>query len=258
MNACGSSRGLAASLALALGLVLGGCATPPVPPEGPLSWAGHAIGGPPPPDPAVRQALLARAEEEWRFFGQQVVIFRGDEESIPRVGAWEDDNRTYASRVNAYWRAVGRPNIGGMDCQYPWSAAFVSWLMWAAGVPEEQFPRTPAHGVYIARIIDESSYPGRYFVPRRVEEYSPSPGDLICAYRGPVHPAVFEALVSPLAFRGTNTHCDLVVAKTGRILEAIGGNVRNSVSKSTLELDGAGRLQPVPRRSWFLVLQNRL
>ncbi len=108
------------------------------------------------------------------------------------------------------------------------------------------------------RIVDESSYPGRYFVPRRVEEYSPNPGDLVCAYRGPVRPAVFEAQVSPQAFRGTNTHCDLVVAKTGRVLEAIGGNVRNSVSKSMLELDGAGRLQPVPRRSWFLVLQNRL
>jgi hypothetical protein len=30
------------------------------------------------------------------------------------------------------------------------------------------------------------------------------------------------------------------------------------VSKSVLELDGAGRLQAVPRRTWFVVLQNRL
>lgn len=250
------SRGLATSLAL--GLVLAGCAAPPLPPDGRPSWAGHPVGEPPPPAPAVRQALLAHADEEWRFFGRQVVVLRGDEESIPHVGAWEDDDGTYAGRVNAYWRVVGKPNVGGMDCQYPWSAAFVSWLMWQAGIPDEQFPAAPAHGIYIARIVNDSIYPGRFFVPRRVEDYSPEPGDLICAYRGPLMPAVDYEPVSPDTFRGTNTHCDLVVTKTGQVLEAIGGNVRNSVSKSVLELDGVGRLQTVPRRTWFVVLQNRL
>jgi hypothetical protein len=179
---------------LALGLALAGCATPP-PSEGPLSWSGYPLGQPPAPDPSLRQALLARADEEWRFFGRQVVVFRGEEESIPHVGAWEDDDGGYA---------------------------------------------------------------GRFFVPRRVEDYSPNPGDLICAFRGPFRPPVFDLQVSPEGFRGTNTHCDLVVGKAGQVLEAIGGNVRNSVSKSTLELDGAGRLQAVPRRTWFLILQNRL
>ena len=252
----GRWAGLAACLAL--GLALAGCATPPPPSEGPLSWSGYPLGQPPAPDPGLRQALLARADEEWRFFGRQVVILRGDEESIPHVGAWEDDDGTYAGRVNAYWRVVGKPSIGGMDCQYPWSAAFISWLMWEAGVPDEQFPAAPAHGGYIARIINDAIYPGRFFVPRRVEDYSPNPGDLICAFRGPFRPPVFDLQVSPEGFRGTNTHCDLVVGKAGQVLEAIGGNVRNSVSKSTLELDGAGRLQAVPRRTWFLILQNRL
>ena len=58
--------------------------------------------------------------------------------------------------------------------------------------------------------------------------------------------------------RGASAHCDLVVSKVGQTLEVIGGNVRNSVSRSTLELDGEGRLRAVPRRPWFLVLQNRL
>ena len=138
------------ALGLALLLALAGCATPPPPAEGPLSWSGYPLGPPPAPDPGLRQALLARADEEWRFFGRQVVVFRGEAESIPHVGAWEDDDGTYAGRVNAYWRVVGRPGVDGMDCQQPWSAAFVSWLMWGAGVPEDQFPATPAHGVYIA------------------------------------------------------------------------------------------------------------
>lgn len=243
---------------LVLALLSAGCATPPLPPEGRPSWAGRPVGEPPPPAPAVRQALLARADEEWRFFDRQTVVFRGDGESIPHVGAWEDDGGPYSARVNLYWRAVGRPGIDGMDCQQPWSAAFVSWVVQAAGVPEHQFPMAQAHGTYIARILNEMSAPGRFFVPRDVEDYSPQPGDLVCAYRGPVAPAIGDDDVRPDAFRGTNTHCDLVVAKTGQVLEAIGGNVRNSVSKSVLELDAAGRLQAVPRRTWFVVLQNRL
>ena len=57
---------------------------------------------------------------------------------------------------------------------------------------------------------------------------------------------------------GYNTHCDLVIAKSGQTLESIGGNVRNSVSRTSVELDGEGHLKPVQRRPWFVVIQNRL
>jgi len=110
----------------------------------------------------------------------------------------------------------------------------------------------------LARLVDQSDYPGRYFVPRRVADYSPNPGDLICASRGLSRPATFDGYTRPEALKGVNTHCDLVVRKSGQTLEVIGGNVRNSVSKSTLELDGAGRLRAMPRRPWFLILENRL
>jgi hypothetical protein len=242
---------------LALGLVLVGCATPPAPVGGPVTGAGPAAGVPPAPDPGLRQGLIARASEEWAFFGRQTVVFAGEEESIPHVGAWEDEDGGYSDRVNAYWRAVGKPDLGGRDCQQPWSAAFVSWVMLAAGVPESQFTPAAAHWVYLAGTIDGAGEPGRFFVPRGIEDYSPSPGDLICASRGPSH-ATAAAGASAPALRGASVHCDLVVAKEGRILEAIGGNVRNSVSKTTLALDPDGRLKPVPRRPWFLILQNRL
>ena len=202
--------------------------------------------------------MIARATREWELFGRQTVVFQGSEESIPHVGAWEDDGGVYSRRVNDYWRAVAKPHLDGLDCGQPWSAAFVSWLMREAGVPEDQFPSTSAHGVYLAHAINEAGYPGRYFVPRDAADYSPSPGDLICAFRGSLRPAILPGETSPETFRGTNTHCDLVVSKDGRLLDAIGGNVRNSVSRVTLELDGDGRLQAVPRRTWFLILQNRL
>jgi hypothetical protein len=202
--------------------------------------------------------MISRATSEWRFFGQQTVFFNGSEESIPHVGAWEDDGPSYSGRVAAYWRAAGKAGLDGMDCQQPWSAAFMTWVMQGAGVPSSQFRPATAHWIYLADMIDEAAYPGRWFVPRRIADYSPEPGDLICASRGNSRPSTFGGYASAASLSGTNGHCDLVVGKSGRTLEVIGGNVRNSVSKSTLELDAQGRLQPVPRRPWFLILQNRL
>jgi len=242
---------------LALCLVLAACAGPEKKvPVG--SWAGRPIGTPPASRPGVKQAMISRAKREWEFFGRQTVIMKGSKESIPNVGFWEDDGFRHSGRVNAYWRAVGKPGLNGMDCKQPWSAAFVSWIMRGAGVPETQFKRAPAHWIYLARAIEEASYPGRYFVPRRVTDYSPNPGDLICAYRGGSRPPSSGGYTSAYGLSGRPTHCDLVVGKSGRSLEVIGGNVRNSVSKVTLELDGNGRLQRVPRRPWFLILENRL
>jgi hypothetical protein len=244
---------------LVLTLALVACGTGIDRPSGePGTWAGRPIGTAPAPRPGLKRAIIARATREWEFFGRQTVVMKGREESIPHVGAWEDDGSRYSGRINAYWRAVGRPWVDGADCRQPWSAAFMSWVMDGAGVPERQFPRAAAHWIYLSRMIDEAGHPGRYFVPRRVQDYSPNPGDLICADRDLYRPYSPSSFPTAYALRGRPAHCDMVVAKDGRRLEAIGGNVRNSVSRVTLELDSEGRLQPVPRRPWFLILENRM
>jgi hypothetical protein len=130
--------------------------------------------------------------------------------------------------------------------------------MRGVGVPDSQFRPARAHWVYLAPMIQDASLPGRYFVPRRIQDYSPNPGDLICATRGRALWRPLGTEPSAARLESLEAHCDLVVSKEGRMLEAIGGNVRNSVSKSVLELDARGHLQPVPRRPWFLIMQNRL
>jgi hypothetical protein len=246
-------------IVIAIALILGGCATEQTPGiDGGTTWAGRPIGSPPSPNPALRRAIIARATGEWEYFGRQTVVYRGSEESIPHVGYWEDDDTSHSQRINAYWRAVGQPTLDGMDCKDPWSAAFISWVMQRSGVPQSQFRPAIAHWVYLSQAIENANLPGRWFIPRRVSDYSPQPGDLICSSKGPRRPGMVGGYTSPSLLRGANTHCDLVVARQGRELEGIGGNVRNSVSKISVELDSAGRLQNVPRRPWFMILQNRL
>jgi hypothetical protein len=39
-----------------------------------------------------RYKIVEAANAEWVYFGQQTVVIDGDEESIPHVGIWEDDD----------------------------------------------------------------------------------------------------------------------------------------------------------------------
>ena len=257
-RSAGASVGTAFLLIL-IALAQAGCGGPPSrdsTDQG--TWAGRRIGPPPAPRPATRQAMIRAAEREWAYFGRQNVIYTENNESIPHVGLWEDDDAGRISRVGLYWQAVGKPGLSGRHCQEPWSAAFMSWLMQSAGVPEYQFPPAAAHWVYLSDIIDWSASPGRYFVPRAIGAYRPQPGDVICASKEISRASAMAGQLPPWALSNARMHCDLVVKADGRALEAIGGNVRNAVSRSVLELDGNGHLQPVASRPWVLVLENRL
>jgi len=207
---------------------------------------------------AIRRRIISLANREWEFFGRQVVVLEGGEESIPHVGMWEDDEETYSIRVNWYWRAVGKSELTGDNCRQPWSAAFISWIMKNAGVSDYEFPRTDTHWVYLNRIANGGDRSHASFVPHSIGLYVPKPGDLICATRGRRNPPPQGQTYEDGLSHHTKLHCDIVVSRQGETLEAIGGNVRNSVSKTILRLDKNGLLQPTPRRPWFLVLENRL
>lgn len=206
----------------------------------------------------LKRKILALATHEWDYFGRQRVVYQEREESIPHVGLWEDDDAARSYRVNRYWRAVDRPELAGRDCREPWSAAFISWVMSAAGVSPLQFPPSQAHWVYLTYLLRRANQPASAFIPHTTADYRPRPGDLICAGRGEAAITLLRYPTRLNLLEGALLHCDIVIASDGRTLEAIGGNVRNSVSKSILTLDAKGRLQPTLARPWFLALENRL
>ncbi|MGZ8217570.1 DUF2272 domain-containing protein [Methylomagnum sp.] len=243
-------------------LILAGCAghTTSKPPSAARS---QTQGTTPPTAPSLsplKQTILSLAQREWDYFGRQTVFLDGEAESIPHVGMWEDDAEDYVVRVNWYWRAVNKPRFTGNDCQQPWSAAFVSWIMREAGIPDYQFPPSDSHWGYLTRLMTAAdSDPDAVFQPRAISEYQPRPGDLICATRGnsdaPPLPGQSLRLV---LLEHKKLHCDIVVEREGDTLASIGGNVRNSVSKTILKLDKDGFVQPTRHRPWFMVLENRL
>lgn len=203
--------------------------------------------------------ILRTALREWEFFGRQTVLIHDDQESIPTVGKWEDEGDIWADRINLYWRSVDKPRLDGYDCKQPWSAAFISWVMSAAGLSDWEFPGSDAHWNYI-RYFESHKYTNTAFVTHPIKEYTPKAGDLICATRGNSgFIPVYDAMDTSSVLMGhAKLHCDIVTHVGVTSLEAVGGNVRNSVSKTIIDIGTDGKLKPSERRPWFVTLENRL
>src|SRR5690606_28435267 len=100
---------------------------------------------------------------------------------------------------------------------------------------------------------------GAAFLPHDPAEYTPVPGDLICAARScrPLYRWPDRAL-EPGQFRPM--HCDVVVASGGGRVQAIGSYVLDAVVLRRFPADGEGRALPPPydKPPFFVVFENRL
>lgn len=195
--------------------------------------------------------MVLLAVAEWFRFGSQTIDFtRTGPARIERLGFQEGDPFA-AKRIADYWKSVGRPDLSGADHQVPWSAAFISWDIESAGVPRDLFCPSARHTVYVERMADRARHPGAGFIPRRLDEHKPHVGDLICASRDGGTTTLDNLDRGP-------GHCDIVVEVRLGQVQAIGGNVRDSVSRSVFPLDESGFLSPISARAFFTIIENRL
>ena len=221
-------------------LLLSGCVSKPVI---------ETITGKPIPEAEVKQTILSLTRGEWEAFGKQRVYMEDGVLVIKPVGVWEDD-RKGSELVAKYWQILDPDTpLTGQDCDEPWSAAFISWVMIRGGVDPMQFERSAAHRDYVRKIIARENDPDFRLKPRDPADYAPRPGDIICRGRGPHRDiADYRSMPADAAL-----HCDIVTANSGGKLESIGGNVRQSVSMSEREVDAEGKLGA----PWFIVIENR-
>ncbi len=260
----GAAPRLALLLLLAL---LAACAAPPPPP---LSYP-----------PAARERLIRLALAEWQEWGCVTTGLPGPPLAPCTPGAppRRESELSAFPAVLAYWRAVppaqaeaaiprnralyaralaGEAAEGGLWAEPFWSAAFISWLMMAAGVDAPEFAPDASHARYLDHLDAlAAAHPGRApFLPRNPAAHPPAPGDLVC----------FDRSAAPLARwadraaergRFRPMHCDLVVATGPGVVEAVGGNVRDAVALARFPADAAGRLLP-GTRPFLVVMENRL
>ena len=218
---------------------------------------------------------MAIALREWRLWGSPVdddppntrppPLPDQKPERFPglwqRVGEywWEGED---AGSLTAYWTgkhdADGHVFPASQDFHYPWSAAFISYVMRIAGALD-RFPYSAAHADYInaAKVQADAGGGPLVVTAQRPESYAPQPGDLICEGRGK-RPLSYDDLPTGGAFA---SHCDIVVAADPGQLTVIGGNVDDAVTEKHVPTTQAGMLaDPATgvvdtRYPWFVVLK---
>ncbi|WP_374565512.1 DUF2272 domain-containing protein [Ideonella sp.] len=235
-----------------------------------------------PPEKIAR--LLAEADAEWARWGRKLAHVRPGEPLCLLVsdgscrdvddGCGQEQTAALCPVVNDYWQAVPErfvntcrlvdvcewqwPRDSGLtrDDNKAWSAAFVSAMMARAGFTTTEFMPTGRHALYIEAARD--GYASAYEVVRTPSVVSP--GDVICSSRGRsryrIDPSTLHAIGA-----GDEMHCDIVVAVNtpeGH-LEAIGGNVKQTVAKTIVPIDADGRLQydASADRNWVLAMRAR-
>jgi hypothetical protein len=209
------------------------------------SWTPEA----PPPTASAKTSMVLLAVGEWARFGRQTISFV--EPGSPQLKQLGVQERDAPERINDYWKSVDRPSLSGLDTEVPWSAAFISWDIESAGVPRDLFCPDARHTIYVERMVLRARQPSAAFVPHHLSDYVPKVGDLICASRAGGGTTLENLDRGP-------GHCDIVVEVRPGEVHAIGGNVRDSVSRSVFPLDANGFLSPISGRTFFTVIENRL
>lgn len=176
------------------------------------------------PASQLKETLLQQTVAQWIRF---------------RRGAGKEFDAPFFEFVGEFWRALGIQNRDGRNRDEPWSAAFISFVVRRAGY--ERFMFSGAHARYIRdakakRQAGDASAPFWLF---RLGEHKPQVGDLICARRQ--EGVSFDHL--PETFL---SHCDVVmeVREQEREVRVLGGNVAQSVSMTTFQLDANGFVRP--------------
>ncbi len=249
--------------------LLAACAAPP-----PVAQMQPPLSYP----PAARERMLRLALAEWQDWGCVTVGLPGPGAlpCEPREAPRPESAPENFPRVMAYWRAVPQSaeaipanraryqralaGEGGANlwAEPFWSAAFISWVIGAAGVDAPEFAPDAAHARYLDHLDAlAEAYPAQApFLPRDPAFHAPAPGDLVCRDRSS-RPLRDWADRAAERGRFRPMHCDIVVHSAPGVVEAVGGNVSDSVALARWATDGEGRLLPDPR-PFLVIMENRL
>jgi hypothetical protein len=208
------------------------------------------------PATTLRGRVVERAIAEWTLFDQPTL--RNGQ--MLRAGRQEGDFPQWR-RVVTYWRegllsrsVNNRADVISRD--HPWSAAFLAYVMKQAGAGD-QFPYAASHSGSIKEAIYNRlhSVDSAHLIGHRVNDYSPRPGDLLCATRSWATGQVNYDNVNRFDF--FPSRCELVInASSGQIV-TIGGDLMDAVTLHTIKAIN-GRVAPESAPDWLVAIQTQI
>jgi hypothetical protein len=183
-----------------------------------------------------KEDLISAAVKQWLRFD--------------RGNKVETDNSQVAI-VGEYWSAIGL-DLDGNDTDMPWSAAFISFVARAAGYTKFKF--ASAHSTYVHDAVDKrkANDTTAPFWGFNVREHKPQLGDLVCRSRGNGQ----ISSINSLPTGGFQSHCDIIIEIRDTEVRTLGGNVNDSVSITTYQLDNNGFLKSGSTRVYGILRNN--
>ena len=183
-----------------------------------------------------KEAALDIAAAEWDRFDRGT----GKEYASP-----------YYKYVGEYWEARGH-SYTGKDRKRYWSAACISWFFEKSGYSGFMF--SVAHAKFINEaIVAKDKDESRDFWGYKVDQETPQIGDLIARRRTSATYLDYDYAEKHDKFP---SHTDMVVAIGDGFVDAVGGNVSNSVSITRYKTLKSGYLDSNGGRV-FVLLSNR-
>lgn len=205
---------------------------------------------------SLRGRIVALAMAEWNAFERPLL----KDGRLVRIGKKEGDPGQW-QRVITYWREgllsdSVRNHADVISRDHPWSAAFIAYVMRQAGA-RDQFPYAASHSGSIKEAIynRQNSVENARLVGYPIMEYAPRPGDLLCATRAWAIGKVTYANAGGFDF--FPSRCELVISTTPGQIDAIGGDLRDAVTRHTIRAVN-GKIAPEAAQDWLVVIQTQL
>lgn len=143
------------------------------------------------------------------------------------------------ARIRQYWEEIGKTFPG---VETPWSGAFISWCVRTAGADASEFKVAVGHAAYVHWAIAQADAGTGLFQGVAFDAAPPALGDLVQWNRGG---GTFDFAYAR-AHKSYNSHVAIVVSlgqdSHGAFALTVGGNESDSVGRTRVPLDAAGRI----------------
>ena len=195
--------------------------------------------------------LLSRKRKK-TLFKKNLVSLANKEYQAWDKGSVKEGNQDTIQRLRNYWeQGTGINKDDDYYVNQAWSSAFISYLMKKSGAGKD-FKYSTSHSQYITEAIknrkERNSKKIKGYKPQEVKV---NVGDLVCYPR--------QKSVNYDSKTGYLSHCDLIVSVKGNTAIGLGGNVSDSVNKTSYQLSN-GKIDKSkdnkPFGGVFVVIKN--
>jgi hypothetical protein len=158
-----------------------------------------------------------------------------------------------SARIQTYWEDLGFEFPGVATA---WSAVFVSWCVKTAGAGSDEFRFSSMHSEFVNQAIANQINDEGVFRGRRIEDYSPSVGDILQINRNENEFDYDHAADNKFYVSHSAIIVEVGEDSDGGYIKQIGGNESDSIRKTLIRLNEDGLIDQPDVNPYICTIQT--